>query len=139
MTSVAEILAFPRPREVGPMQLADAIAEGLPVRSADAIKRLVEPLGRGTFHRIVPEASLRRARQQNKPLSRDASERLYDVARVFAEAENVFGDRDKAVRFMQRPNMMLSMRTPFDVARSSTAGAQAVIELLGQARAGVAV
>lgn len=120
------------------MKLARMVEEGLPVRSADALKPLVQVMGAGGLHRIVPEATLRRARQQNKPLSRDASERLYDVARVFAEAEAMMGgDRDKASAFMREPNAFLEMRSPFELARSSTAGAQAVLEFIGQVRAGV--
>lgn len=114
------------------------VEAGLPVRSADALKPLVQGMEASALHKIVPEATLRRARRQGKPLSRDASERLYDVARVFAQAETMMGgDRDKALTFMREPNMFLEMRSPFELARSSTAGAQAVLELIGQVRAGV--
>lgn len=139
MTDIARLLALPRAARIGAIELADKVASGLPVSAADAMRDLLRPLGPGAIHEIVPEATLRRARKEGKPLSRDASERLYDMARVFVRAEQVMGERAKAVRFMQRPNVTLRMRTPFELARSSTAGAEAVIELLGQAEAGVAV
>lgn len=136
MTNTAALLALPRPDAIGALQLADLVAGGLPVRSAERMGEVLSGMGRGTLHKIVSESSLRRARDGSGYLKRETSERLYDVARVFAEAEAMMGDREKALSFMRSPNPFLGMKSPFDLTRSSTAGAQAVLELIGQVRAG---
>ena len=43
------------------------------------------------------------------------------------------------VRFLNRPHLLLGGRTPLDVARESTTGADLVVRIIGEARAGVAV
>lgn len=88
---------------------------------------------------IVPEATLRRARKGGL-LAREMSERLYEVGRVVALAERIYHGDDAAMgRFMRRPHQLLSGSAPLDMARSSSAGAEAVINLLRRAEAGFAV
>ncbi len=58
------------------------------------------------------------------------------VAKVLALAREVFHDQAKARGFLDRPHPMLNGRAPRDVARSSRAGANAVINLLGRAAYG---
>ena len=49
------------------------------------------------------------------------------------------GDRDAIEAFLGRPHPLLEGETPFDMARSSSAGAEAVLNLIRRAEAGVAV
>ena len=68
------------------------------------------------------------------------SEKLHGIARVVAEAKRLWNGDAKAVeRFLNRPHPLLEGRTPFDMARESTVGADLVIKIIGEARAGVAV
>ena len=118
------------------LALADRIAEGLPVSAANGLSAVIP--GRPVAG-LISEPTLRRARKAGKPLSREQSERLYEFGRVMDAAARTFrGDAGKVARFLWRPNPMLNGRTPFDVARSSSAGAQAVVSLLDSADAGVA-
>ena len=56
------------------------------------------------------------------------------------EARRLWADDGPAmVRFLNRPHLLLGERTPLDVARESTAGADLVVRIIGEARAGVAV
>ena len=67
-------------------------------------------------------------------------ERVQGVARVEFEAGRLWsGDQAATVRFLNRPHLLLGGRTPLDVARESTAGADLVVRIIGEARAGVAV
>ena len=60
--------------------LADQISKGLKAASADALSAI---LGRSSVvGPLIPEATLRRAKKEAKPLSREMSERLYEVSRV---------------------------------------------------------
>ncbi|HEY9567649.1 MAG TPA: antitoxin Xre/MbcA/ParS toxin-binding domain-containing protein, partial [Thalassobaculum sp.] len=86
-----------------------------------------------------PEATVRRAREARKPLSRAHSERLYDVARVLDAVGRAYhGDRGRIEAFLIRPHPLLDGETPLDLATSSSAGAEAVLNLIHRAEAGVA-
>ena len=89
-------------------------------------------LSRSTWSRLQ-----KRSRQQ---LTREMSERVHGVARVVLEARRLWADDESAmVRFLNRPHLLLGGRTPLDVARESTTGADLVVRIIGEARAGVAV
>ena len=60
--------------------LAERVSQGLKPTSAAALGQVI-----GMPHvvgKLIPEATLRRARTSRKPLSREMSERLYEVGRV---------------------------------------------------------
>lgn len=122
----------------GDLDLADRVAEGLSPGSADALARV---LGAGqVVGQIVPEATLRRARKLHRRLSREMSERLYEVGRVVDAANRAYhGDRSRMLRFLTTPHPLLDGREPLAVARSSSAGADAVLNLLRRAEAGFAL
>jgi len=116
------------------MELADIVAHGLPAASAEAVH---EALGSSAFASVVPGPTYRRARRSGQPLSRETSEKLYEFARVMELVLRIHrGDEAAAHRFLQRPHAMLGGRTPLEVATSSSAGADAVMELLQRADAG---
>lgn len=126
---LARLLALDTPRGFNDVALARRVSEGLPVQS---VAWVVGP--------VVPEFSLRRARKSRKPLSRQHSERLYELSRVLDAVDQAYhGDREKIMAFMTRPHPLLEGATPLDFARSSSAGADAVLNLLRRAEAGVAV
>lgn len=135
---VARLLAIDEPDTLSDVQLAQRVAAGLHPRSVTA---LAETL---SIHQVVgpvvPEATLRRARKANKPLSRDISERLYEVGRVVAAVTNAYhGNQNAVTSFLNRPHPLLEDETPFDMARSSSAGTEAVLNLIRRAEAGIAL
>lgn len=66
-------------------------------------------------------------------------ERLYEVGRVVDAVGRAYrGDRDAIEAFLNRPHPLLDGETPFDRARSSSAGAEAVLNLVRRAEAGIA-
>lgn len=116
------------------MELADIVADGLPAASAEAVHAA---MGSSAFASVVPPPTYRRARRSGQPLSRETSEKLYEFARVMELVLRIHqGDEAAAHRFLQRPHAMLGGRTPLEVATSSSAGADAVMELLHRADAG---
>ncbi len=118
--------------------LARALAQGLPVIAADALGKVI---GRAqVVGPLIPEATLRRARQGRKALSREMSGRLYEVSRVVDAATRSFGgDRAAVDRFLARPHPLLGGMTPLAMAQSGPAGAEAVVNLIRRADAGIAV
>ena len=134
---VARLLAIDGPDCLSDVQLARRISCGLLPRAAVA---LAEVLGRNrVVGPVVPEATLRRVRKAGKPLSRELSERLYEVGRVVDAVSRAYrGDREAIDTFLNRPHPLLEGETPFDMARSSSAGAEAVLNLIRRAKAGIA-
>ena len=134
---VGRLLALDRADRLSDVQLARRIAGGLPSQAAIA---LAETLGRKrVVGPVVPEATLRRARKAKSRLSRELSERLYEVGRVVDAVGRAYrGDRDAIEAFLNRPHPLLEGETPFDLARSSSAGAEAVLNLVRRAEAGIA-
>lgn len=138
LTRVARLLDLDEPDTLNDVQFARRVSRGFSARSVTALatvvgtKRVVGP--------VVPEATLRRARKANKRLSREISERLYEVGRVVDAVSCAYhGDRDAIEEFLNRPHPLLDGETPFDMARSNSAGAEAVLNLIRRAEAGVAV
>jgi putative toxin-antitoxin system antitoxin component (TIGR02293 family) len=111
--------------------LTDAVAEGLPKA---ALRQTASRIFTGKIeqkqlmNRIVPEATFKRRRDR---LSAAESERTERVARVIANAEYVWGDREDARRFLTTPQPALSRKTPVDTAMTEL-GARQVEELLGK-------
>ena len=133
---VARLLAIDSPGVQSDVQLAQRISGGLLPQAATA---LAEAIGRSrVVGPVVPEATLRRVRKAGKPLSRELSERLYEVGRVVDALGRAYhGDRNAIDTFLHRPHPLLDGETPFDMARSSSAGTEAVLNLIHRAEAGM--
>jgi putative toxin-antitoxin system antitoxin component (TIGR02293 family) len=122
------------------LAFADHVAAGLPVKAAYALEPVLRMVSRDALYRVVSESTLRRAKKARATLTREPSERVYELARVIDQAAKTFrGDEAAVARFLNRPSPVLEGRAPFDVARSSSAGAELVVKLLRKADAGVAV
>jgi len=70
-----------------------------------------------------------RYRSEGKRLGLPESERLFRYLRLLAQAEDIFGTREKAAWWMNEPNAALKGRTPVEVALTAP-GAAVVEELL---------
>ena len=77
---IGMLLGLKVARPIDDIGLAEHVSSGLRTDSAEALASLI-----GRIHIVgplIPEATLRRARKNGKALSREMSERLYDVSRV---------------------------------------------------------
>lgn len=135
---VARLLQIEERGDLSDVQLAARISVGLP---SDAALALGEALGRNrVVGPVVPEATFRRARRSGKALSKEHSERLYELGRVVDALGRIYrGDREAIESFLNRPHPLLDGETPFDMARSSSAGSEAVLNLIRRAETGIAV
>lgn len=137
---IAKMMGLPRASQMDNLGLSDRIAKGLDVRAVEGLAKKIAPEDPGFKYRLVSRATLDRAKAKKQPLSKDHSERLYELAKVWGEVLQTYGgDVDKSRRFLDRPHQLLKGKRPLDLAVSSTAGADVVIDLLRHARAGVAV
>ncbi|MCW5724748.1 MAG: DUF2384 domain-containing protein [Maricaulaceae bacterium] len=138
---LAHMLALPEPAQVSEVDLARAVTDGLFVGALEVVAQLIRAMGKMAVHSVVSASTISRAkRRPDKRLSRETSERIYKIAQVYDEAMCAYnGDKQLVIAFMTSPNQTLKGKAPIEVASSSTPGADAVINLLRQARAGVAV
>jgi putative toxin-antitoxin system antitoxin component (TIGR02293 family) len=84
---------------------------------------------------VIPLRTLKHRRQRQEPLNADESDKLARTARLWEYALKVFGDPDKARRWLTKPKIRFEERTPLLMMRSG-AGGEAVEEMLGQIEEG---
>lgn len=120
------------------LELARRVGGGL---HPDAATVLTEILGRANVvGPVIPEATLRRARNEGKPLSREMSERLYELSRIVeALSRSYKGDREGIMAYLTARHPLLEGQRALDVACSSSAGARHVLELIHRAQDGIPV
>ncbi len=117
---------------------ARRVADGFPMKAVAALAELV---GRSRLEgRVASEATLHRHRKSGRALSRNHSERVYGLVRVLDAVGRAFhGDVARIDDFLDRPHPLLDGESPLDMATSSSAGADVVLNLVRRAEAGVAV
>ena len=137
---IAEFIGLPHPKTFSAMKLVDTIKAGMPVAAVKNVVKRIDPLGMVVnVYDFIPKATLSRRSKDKKKLSTDVSEKLWQVARVYVEAQRQYGDDAEARAFLSRPHPLLENRTPLEVAKETVAGTDLVLKLLSQAEAGVAV
>lgn len=83
----------------------------------------------------VPLRTLAR-RKKERRLRADESDRLLRLGRIAACAEEALGDRQKAARWLQKPNRALGGEVPLSLL-DTDAGTQRVEEILGRIAHGI--
>jgi len=121
--------------------LVERVSKGFPLSAATNIIQRIDPDGR--FMRvtdIIPKSTFHRKERNKQPLSKDESEKVLALSKVFSEALRIYkGDQQKCAQFLANPHPMLGSRSPLELARESIAGADLVLKMLSKADAGVAV
>ncbi|WP_419805411.1 antitoxin Xre-like helix-turn-helix domain-containing protein [Terriglobus sp.] len=67
---------------------------------------------------IIPARTLKHRRAKQQRLSPEESERLLRVVRVLAFADRVFGEHEKAMRWLRRPSSRLEDTSPLSNLRT---------------------
>ncbi|MDN5926399.1 MAG: DUF2384 domain-containing protein [Hyphomicrobiales bacterium] len=80
---------------------------------------------------VIPQRTRRHRADKRQPLTVDESDRAVRLLRVQSLAEQTFGDRAKANRWLRRPLMELGGETPLVVAQTE-AGARVIETILGK-------
>lgn len=139
--AIACFIGLPRWKDVDDLGLVERVSKGFPLSAATNIIQRIDPDGR--FMRvtdIIPKSTFHRKERNKQPLSKDESEKVLALSKVFSEALRIYnGDRQKCAQFLAHPHPMLGSRSPLELARESIAGADLVLKMLSKADAGVAV
>jgi len=117
-------------------QLRQSVRRGLPFLAFEAVTGNYG-LPKASLSRVLrtPERTLVR-RKQSARFQADESDRLVRVARIAALAEEVLGRRDRAGRWLQKPNRALGGGTPLEHLDTEL-GAQQVEQVLGRIGHGI--
>jgi putative toxin-antitoxin system antitoxin component (TIGR02293 family) len=108
----------------------------LPTRALDGLRR-AGLSDEEIYSLVVPRRTLAHRRARREPLSREESDRVVRVARIAAMAEQVFGDRERAWRWLRAAKRQLQGRSPLQLL-ATEAGAHLIEELLYRIDEGMA-
>lgn len=86
---------------------------------------------------VINQRTLRHRKARNEPLTSDETDKLVRVTRIQSIAEEVFGEVDKAERWLREPLNILDDKTPLDFA-STEPGARVIEQILAKIEWGAA-
>lgn len=89
------------------------------------------------YHLILPRRTLAHRVARRQSLSKEESDKAVRVARLTAMAEHVFGESERAWRWLRKPKKQFDGRTPIEML-TTEAGARLVEELIAQIDDGMA-
>ena len=137
---IAQFIGLPKWQLMDDLGLVALINKGFPVATATTVVKRVDPHGRFLHPTdIIPKSTLHRREKENKHLTKDESEKIFALSKVFSEVIATYhGDLAKAGQFLLSKHPMLGGRTPMDLAKESKAGADLVLKIVSMANAGVA-
>ena len=117
--------------------LAELVREGLPASSVTALAEKLD-LGNAALSRKlgIPQRTMTRRLSQHSRLSVAESDRTVRLARVYATAVEMIGNKEKAVEWLRTPNRALAGERPLDQLDTDL-GAREVEDVLGRIAYGV--
>jgi putative toxin-antitoxin system antitoxin component (TIGR02293 family) len=124
---VRELLGLSSPAEAY-SEASRIVASGLDVGTLD---RLIAAgfTKQELFDLVIPQRTLSHRKGKVARLSRDESDRVVRLARIFTFALEVFGDRDNTWHWLRTPKHLFDNKAPLDLL-STEAGAREVEEEL---------
>lgn len=123
---VQEMLGVTRVRS--DQDLATLVEARLPTSAVDGLRR--SGLSDEEINTlVVPRRTLTHRRAKRQALTRGESDRAVRIARIGALAERVFGDRDRAWRWLRTAKRQFRTRAPLQLL-ATEAGARLVEDLL---------
>ncbi len=114
----------------------ESIEAGLPLA---AIGEFVASSGlelKDVYEVVIPPRTLKHRRDRKEPLNLDESDRFARLIRIYDYTAKVFGEREKALRWLNKPKHRFAERTPIQMLRTESGG-RMVEEMLGQIEHGM--
>jgi putative toxin-antitoxin system antitoxin component (TIGR02293 family) len=119
-----------------PYDLINLARQGLFKSAIDSLSQLLELPAKDLVPYLhISERTLQRY-DENKKLSPELSDRLIQLARVYARAVEVFEDHHKAIKWLKYPNIALGEVTPISCL-DNFSGIELVLDELGRIEYGV--
>jgi putative toxin-antitoxin system antitoxin component (TIGR02293 family) len=86
---------------------------------------------------VIPQRTRRHRVERKQPLTIEESDRAVRLLRIQTVAEDTFGSREKAHRWLRRPLAEFNDETPFDISQTE-AGARVIETILAKIAWGAA-
>lgn len=112
------------------------VQDGLPTAALEALVERGSLTAQEVEKYIIPRRTLAHRKRRRQPLSREESDKLARVARIFAIAHDTFQDRAKASTWLRRPNRALQGAAPVELINTDS-GARVVEQTLERIAYGV--
>lgn len=113
-----------------------AVQSGLPANAVDTIAGELGFTVTEIEQLVIPRRTLAHRRANRQPLTREESDRLARIARVGLWAQETFGEKEKAIAWLRRPNRALQGSRPIDLLDTDD-GARLVEQVIGRLAYGV--
>jgi putative toxin-antitoxin system antitoxin component (TIGR02293 family) len=117
-------------------RLVQLVRDGIPVAAVDHFLQTGAISAVELHELVLPRKTLANRREMGR-LNPEQSDRLLRVARLFVEAEEVFGAPAKAHEWLRRGNAALEGQRPLDLLDTDE-GVRLVVSLLGRISHGIA-
>ena len=112
------------------------IERGLPLSTLEEFSAYSGIAVKDLLEVVIPARTLKHRRQRQEPFSVIEADRLARVARMYELAVKVFGDPEKARRWLTKPKIRFEERSPLSMMYTGLGG-QGVEEMLYQIDEGV--
>ena len=137
--SVWSLLGFKKRKKASAYDVISAIRAGLPAQSVKVFSDAVDlSLSELSTYIHVSSKTLERRLKDNVALNVEASDRLVEMAKVFARASDVIGDKEHARKWLFKPSRVLGDVTPVSLLDTSS-GVEIVMDELGRIEHGIVV
>lgn len=122
----------PRSRAARSLRLnLESVEAGVPVETMTTFVATSGVELKDLYDIVIPARTLKHRRSRKQTLSPDESDKLARLIRVFDQAVAVFGDRERARNWLNKPKKRFEERTPLQMLRTEVGG-RMVEEMLGQ-------
>src|SRR5580658_11186722 len=112
------------------------VERGLPLSTLQKFSTYSGIPLKGLLGVVIEARTLKHRQQRKEPLNLDESDRLARVAKIYELAVKVYGDADKARRWLSKPKERFQERSPVAMMRTELGGRQ-IEEMLYQIDEGV--
>src|SRR5689334_10707530 len=120
-----------------PDDLAQLVRRGLPANAVSALAAKLRMANTLLSRKLgIPQRTLTRRLSQASLLTPAESDRTVRMARVYANAVEMIGDEEKAIKWLRTPNRALGGDRPLDQLDTDM-GARMVEDILGRIAYGV--
>lgn len=108
-------------RPTSDFHLAEIVEGGLPLASLAQL-RDTGITATEIAEIVISPRTLKHRKARNEPLSKEETDRAVRVARIAALAEQVFGNREKALLWLRAPDDRIATRTPLNMLHTESGG-----------------
>jgi putative toxin-antitoxin system antitoxin component (TIGR02293 family) len=114
---------------VNDFTLAEAIEKGLPTKSLEMLRD--SGLTFTEMATVIPHRTLKHRKARGENLTPEETERAVRIASTIAFAEKIFGNPEKAMRWLRGKDDRLGDRTPLSMLKTEAGGKLIVSMLVG--------